>query len=137
MPVPTHDMSDTYIHLAPDERAPAIPGGAAFWGQVMSGQFTDPKVKRVTEGGWLVSRFTHSGDWPHWEMHPNGDEVLYAISGEVDFELEHPDGQRERVELRAGHVLVMPAGVWHLGLGDGPAEILAITAGRGTEHRGV
>jgi len=135
VPPETHDLTETYLHLTPDERAPAMPGGDAFWGQLMSGEFTDPAVARVADGGWLVTRFTHAGDWPHWERHPHGDEVLTCLSGSVTFVVESTDGQHEPVELTEGRTLVGPAGAWHRGLGEGPAEILAITAGRGTDHR--
>lgn len=135
MPTPTHDLRETYLHLSAEERAPAMPGGDSFWGQLMSGNFTDPRVEAVADGGWLVTRFTHTGDWPHWERHPHGDEVLVCLSGSVRFLLEHEDGRQETVDLREGRTLVMPAGAWHRGLGEGPAEILAITAGRGTDHR--
>lgn len=135
MKTETHDLTETYLHLTPDERAPAIPAGEAFWNQLMTGRFVDPRVERVAAGGWLVSRFTHRGDWPHWECHPEGDEVLTCLSGEVDFVLDHPDGRAERVLLTEGRTLVVPTGVWHRGLGEGPAEILAMTAGKGTQHR--
>jgi len=137
MPTQTHDLSETYLHLTPEERAPAIPAGESFWNQLMTGQFVDPKVEAVTQGGWLVSRFTHGADWPHWEMHPHGDEVLICVSGAMRFDLEHADGTVEEVSLVAGRTLVMPAGVWHRGRGAGPAEIVALTAGRSTQHRPV
>ena len=119
---------------APTSAPPAIPAGEPFWRQLMTGEFTDPRVAAVAEGGWLVSRSTHDGDWPNWERHPNGDEVLTCLSGAMRFDIEHANGSQETVALEAGQTLVMPAGAWHRGLG-GPAEILAITAGRGTDHR--
>jgi len=135
MPTPTHDLRQTYLHLTPHERAPAIPAGEAFWKQLMTGDFTDAQVEAVARGGWLISRFTHDGDWPHWERHPHGDEVLICVSGELAFDIEHADGRQEQVELGAGRTLVMPAGAWHRGRGEGPAELIAVTAGRGTDHR--
>lgn len=135
MATPTHDLTETYLHLDGDGRAPAVEAGEAFWMQLMTGAFTDPKVEAIAAGGWLVSRFVHGGDWPHWEMHPEGDEVLTCLEGALTFVLEHPGGAHEEVRLTAGRTLVMPAGVWHRGLGRGPATVLAITAGKGTQHR--
>lgn len=135
MATETVDLAETYLHLDGSDRAPAIEGGEAFWQQLMSGRFTDPKVEALSKGGWLVSRFVHEGDWPHWEMHPHGDEVLTCLDGALTFVLEGEEGATEEVRLTAGRTLVMPAGTWHRGLGRGPATILAITAGAGTQHR--
>jgi mannose-6-phosphate isomerase-like protein (cupin superfamily) len=134
MPIETVDLSETYLHLRPDERAPALPGGEAFWGKLMQGGGGDPAVEAIAGGGWLVTRFVHDGDWPHWECHPRGDEVLTCLDGEVTFVLETEEGE-QTVRLTPGRTLVVPAGAWHRGLGRGPATILAITAGAGTEHR--
>jgi len=44
------------------------------------------------------------------------------------------DGIRE-IEFVAGRLLVVPKGVWHTAKVRNPARLLAITAGRGTQHR--
>lgn len=132
----TIDLREHYLHLTPDERAPAIPVDG-FWDQLMSGTFTDPRVEGVAQGGWLVSRFTHAGDWEHWECHPEGDEVLICVSGTAVFDIEAEDGTVRSLPLTAHRVLVIPAGAWHRGRGAGPAEIVALTAGKGTQHRPV
>jgi mannose-6-phosphate isomerase-like protein (cupin superfamily) len=130
----TLDLGKTYLHLLPTDRAASLPGGDAFWSQLMSGRFEDARVADVADGGWLVTRFTHRGDWEHWEMHPEGDEVLTALSGGCVFHLE-VGGTVEEVPLVEGRTLVVPAGVWHRATGDTPTEILALTAGKGTQHR--
>ena len=130
----THELGATVLHLSPEDRAVAMPGGAWFWHQMMSGQFEDERVAGVATGGWLVTRFTHSGDWPHWDMHPEGDEVLTALSGSCTFHLEREEGI-EQIVLSAGHTLIVPRGVWHRATGDEPTEIFALTAGKRTQHR--
>ena len=35
----------------------------------------------------LVQTFEFSEPWPTWEVHPHGDEIVYLISGAVDFVL--------------------------------------------------
>ncbi len=132
----TIDLRTSYLHLNPLDRAVSMPAGEWFWNQLMSGSFEDARVAAVADGGWLVSRFTHEGDWDHWEMHPEGDEVLTALSGGCTFHLEM-GGTVQDVPLVEGRTLVIPAGIWHRATGDSPTEILALTAGSGTQHRAV
>ena len=48
-------------------------------------------------GRWLVSCFTFNNDWTTWEIHPNGDEIVYLLSGEVEFILEQTGTDRKSV----------------------------------------
>lgn len=129
----THDLREQYLHLTPAERAVRLPA-EGFWGQLMSGAPDNPDIAAVAAGGWLVTRFTHDGPWPHWERHPSGDEVIIALSGSMIFVIEAADGEPETVTLAAPRHIVIPAGRWHRGL-EGEAELIALTAGRGTDHR--
>ena len=50
---------------------------------------------------------------PHaGEMQPDGDELLFLMSGNVSVVLEEEDGQRV-LEVRSGQAVVVPRGVWH------------------------
>jgi len=72
---------------------------------------------------------------PHaGEMHPDGDELLFLISGHVSVLLEEQDAQRV-LELRPGQAVVVPRGVWHRVLPNEPSQLLHITPGPGGEHR--
>jgi mannose-6-phosphate isomerase-like protein (cupin superfamily) len=72
---------------------------------------------------------------PHaGEMHPDGDELLFLISGHVSVLLEGPDAQRV-LELRPGQAVVVPRGVWHRVLPNEPSQLLHITPGPGGQHR--
>ena len=85
--------------------------------------------------GRLVSLFRFTEDWPGWEMHPAGDEVVVCLTGEMRLTQEFPDGRIEKVTLQAGDYAINPAGVWHTA--DIPAEAtgLFVTAGVGTQNR--
>ncbi len=86
--------------------------------------------------GRLVSRFDVSESWNSWEMHPEGDEVVYLISGEARLIQEFPDGRRETVRLAEGEYAINPRGVWHtMDIESPQVQALFITAGIGTEHR--
>jgi mannose-6-phosphate isomerase-like protein (cupin superfamily) len=69
---------------------------------------------------------------PHGgEMHPDGDEVLYLISGKarVVF-LDSPDAD---VDLHPGDGLVVPKGVWHRVDILQPCQIVYLTPGPNNE----
>jgi len=53
----------------------------------------------------------YSGLTP-WERHPDGDELLHPLEGEVDVTLLTDSGPTH-VTVRAGSVFVCPRGLWH------------------------
>jgi len=76
-----------------------------------------------------------TSDPPHnGEIHPDGDELLYMVSGAVSVRLELPDGD-ETVELRAGDAIVIPKGIWHLVTLREPGRLVHITPGPNGEAR--
>jgi mannose-6-phosphate isomerase-like protein (cupin superfamily) len=76
-----------------------------------------------------------TGDAPHdGEMHPDGDELLYLISGVVSVRLELPEGEH-LVELNAGDALVIPQGVWHKITLREPGQLLHVTPGPNGDAR--
>jgi mannose-6-phosphate isomerase-like protein (cupin superfamily) len=132
----TVDLLKNYFLLEPDGTAIVLPGGGEFWGQLMSGNASDPGIRRLmaSEHGRLLTVLTMNADWTNWEMHPVGDELLFMLDGSATFLLDLPDGVRE-VELNVGRLLVIPRGVWHTAKMSGPARLLAITPGLGTQHK--
>lgn len=85
--------------------------------------------------GRLVSQHSFSASWPHWEMHPYGDEVVICIEGAMVLTQEWPGGRRESVTLEAGDYAINPPGVWHIADVETRATAIFITAGEGTQHR--
>lgn len=132
----TIDLVKNYLLLEPGGDAVLLPGGEDFWGQLMSGNATDPGIQLLmgSQHGRLLSALSMGADWTNWEMHPAGDEVLFMLEGKATFLLELSDGLRE-VALDSGRLLVIPKGVWHSAKVSQPARLLAITAGQGTQHR--
>jgi mannose-6-phosphate isomerase-like protein (cupin superfamily) len=131
------DLSDTYLHLGAAGDALQIAGGDAFWQALMSGDRSDPAIARVTdEPGYLIGGFRMTDDTAHWEMHPEGDEIIHLLSGAVNFVLEEPGGKRT-IKLRNRGCCLVPRGVWHRVLVRRTSEVVFITFGRGTQHRAV
>lgn len=78
---------------------------------------------------FLTDEPPHSG-----EMHPDGDEVLYLVSGEIVVVIEDQDPPRE-VTLHPGEAIVVPRGVWHRVILSEPSRLVHVTPGPGGEHR--
>jgi mannose-6-phosphate isomerase-like protein (cupin superfamily) len=84
--------------------------------------------------GRLVSMHTFTEPWTSWERHPNGDELVLCVDGQMTLHQE-VDGSDRTVTLRAGEAVINPPGVWHTADVEGPATAVFITAGAGTEVR--
>ena len=85
--------------------------------------------------GFTVGAPDITGDAPHdGEVHPDGDELLYLVSGAVTVTLELADGNR-LVDLGAGDAVVVPKGVWHQITMREPGRLIHITPGPNGDAR--
>jgi mannose-6-phosphate isomerase-like protein (cupin superfamily) len=85
--------------------------------------------------GFTVGAPMLTGDAPHGgEMHPDGDELLYLVSGAITVRLELPEGART-VDMGAGDALVVPQGTWHRIKLREPGRLVHITPGPHGDHR--
>ena len=80
------------------------------------------------------------GPGPHGgEVHPDGDELLYVVEGEMEVILddgdEHTVGTETRSRVRAGEAYVVPRGVWHRLESDEPYYLVHVTPGPQGGHR--
>ena len=91
-----------------------------------------PRIDGFTVGAPFL---TPGREPPHaGEMHPDGDELLYLVSGRILVRLELEAGARD-TEVRAGQALVVPRGVWHRIFIEEPGQLVHVTPGPGGEHR--
>lgn len=73
------------------------------------------------------------GQSPHsGEMHPDGDEILFVISGTLI--ITYDSGQ-EPLELAAGQACIVRQGEWHMVDCVAEAQLLHITPGPNGEAR--
>jgi mannose-6-phosphate isomerase-like protein (cupin superfamily) len=85
--------------------------------------------------GFTIGAPQIAGDPPHGgEMHPDGDELLYVVSGAITVTLELSGGNTQ-VDLGAGDAIVVPQGVWHQITTPEPAQLLHITPGPNGDAR--
>ena len=129
------DPTRTYAFLSDGGAAARVEGTEAFWRELMSGAPHSEDAKLVADGdGWLLSAYDMTASMTTWEMHPAGDEILCALSGTLEAVIE--EGGRERVvKLPAGSAGVVPRGAWHRLVVRAPGRLLALTYGKGTQHR--
>jgi mannose-6-phosphate isomerase-like protein (cupin superfamily) len=114
------DLSRSLLGLKRDGTAALVPWESG----------PPPRVDGLLIGAPVMTRNApHNG-----EMHPDGDEVLYLISGRVDVVLEE-DGAETIVAVAPGQAVVVPRGVWHRVLVREPSQILHITPGPRGEWR--
>lgn len=87
------------------------------------------------KGHMLVSSFSFDEDWPTWEMHPNGDEFVCLLSGDVELLLRGPEGERKVRLNTPGSFVVVPKNTWHKARVNTAAKMIFVTPGQGTENR--
>lgn len=116
------DLSQAAIGLLRDGSATLIPQTPG----------PPPRIDGLLIGAPVMTRNSPHGG----EMHPDGDEVLYLITGHVDLVLEE-GGSERALEIRPGQGVVVPKGVWHRVLLREPSQLLHVTPGPGGECRPV
>jgi PhnB protein len=77
-----------------------------------TGEDANAAVRNVAKiGNLTLGVMSYTGQTP-WERHPDGDELLLALDGELDITTLTDDGPVTR-KLRAGEAFVCPQGLWH------------------------
>jgi quercetin dioxygenase-like cupin family protein len=85
--------------------------------------------------GHLLALTSLERSAPHLgERHPDSDELIYLLSGEVTVVIEAPRGD-ERHTLRSGDALIVARGLWHRIQVTRPARLIHHTPGPSSEHR--
>jgi len=127
--MPADSLHTTFLRLTPRGSIEKLPL-AGFWPQLMRGELGDFHQE------YLVSTAQYGADWPSWEMHPNGDEIVCLLSGAATMILEAPDGSRSELPLtEPGSFAFVPRHHWHTAKISVASSMLFITPGEGTEHR--
>jgi mannose-6-phosphate isomerase-like protein (cupin superfamily) len=124
------DLSSTFVVVQPDHSAVAIPVTPTIF-EELDRRF-DNFRDRV-----LVSSFAFDTDWPSWEIHPAGDEIVCLMSGEATMILDR-NGSEDVVHLRVpGSFVIVPKGTWHTARTSTPTRMLFVTPGQGTRNKPV
>jgi uncharacterized glyoxalase superfamily protein PhnB len=125
--VASFDFDRTYVHLD-GSKARKIEVTEDFWATI--------DQRGDLGSGRLMLLFSNTEDWPTWEIHPAGEEVVYLLSGSMDLILDGPAGQQV-VGLRGRSAGVVPQNTWHRAIVHEPGDALFVTPGAGTRNRPV
>lgn len=122
------DSASTFAVLGPDQGVSLV--------DVTPGVFEELNRRfNGFRGHVLVSQFSFEGDWPVWEKHPAGDEIVCLLAGRVTFELEREGGNETVALSEPGTYVVVPKDTWHTARTSTPTRMLFITPGEGTQNR--
>jgi mannose-6-phosphate isomerase-like protein (cupin superfamily) len=91
--------------------AEKVAGGEAFW------KLSDEK-KDSFGTDWLISEYNFNGNWENWEMHSEGDEIVYVLNGKARIIFDLGD----EIEQSTMNIKIV-------------TRMLHITMGKGTLHR--
>lgn len=80
----------------------------------------------------LISAHHFTEDWPTWEIHPKGDEVVVLTSGKATFLLKQDNGETAVTLDKPGSYVVVPKNTWHTARISENASMMFITPGEGT-----
>jgi mannose-6-phosphate isomerase-like protein (cupin superfamily) len=70
-------------------------------------------------------------------MHPNGDEIVILLSGNVTFVLQLDSGEKRISLFESGSFALVPKSVWHTAKTNEKTKLLFITPGEGTQNRAI
>jgi len=122
------NLFDTYVVNGPDLRCSSIDVGPAIY-EELDRRFEGFKGRR------LVAAHHFDRDWPSWEIHPAGDEVVVLLSGAATFVLGEGAQQRTVKLTQPAEFVIVPMGTWHTARVEEAATMLFITPGEGTQNR--
>ncbi len=125
------DLAATFLRLRGNASVEPLPVDADFW----------PRISRGELGSFhdefLVTTHEFHADWPFWEMHPAGDEIVAVLSGSCVLLLDAAGHEQEVALGGMGRFVIVPKGAWHRAKATSPCRLLFITAGEGTQHRPI
>lgn len=133
--VRVQQLTQSYLHQNPQQQLREIYCDNTFWQNLSAGALPE------LEQGALISAFSFDKDWPAWERHPHGSELVLLLSGATELYLQQADVLTEDTQClilsKAGDYVLIPAGVWHRACPQSPTTLLFLTPGFGTEHKPV
>ena len=123
------DLRSTFLRLRADSTVESLPVDDTVWQRMFDGKLGNFR------GEALVSAYDFAEDWPNWEMHPNGDEIVCLLAGAATLVLERPGGNQSIALGDSGAFAIVPKGTWHTARVEVPCRMLFITPGEGTQVR--
>ena len=131
MPASSHNLAQTFIVLTPALHAKTEPVSPDIYARLDANYYQ-------FKAHQLGSMHTFERDWPSWEKHPAGDEIVVLVQGCCQLLLANY-GSLKTAQVHAlnkpGDYVVVPKDTWHTATIDESATLMFITPGEGTENR--
>ena len=128
------DLGETPIHIPfGKNRQPFVP---LPWFD-FSGESFERYVQELgteEEPGRIIMIETMITNWPSWERHTEGDELVIILEGSGIF-IQEIDEELHRHPFKSGDTFLNPAGVWHTADVHETMRAIYITPCFGTEHK--
>lgn len=102
-----YDFESNFVRLTKNSLAEPLQVNKDFYKNLQSGNLGDFSEER------LVSFYTFKNDWETWEIHPNGEEMVILLSGEVEFILKLEENNKIVHLNKPNTFLIVPKGIWH------------------------
>ena len=121
------NLSTTFAVLRPDQSVARVEVTPAVY-QELDQRFDGFR------GCALVATFSFESDWPTWEIHPKGDEIVVLVSGAATMILDESGKHREVKLSTPGEFVVVPRNTWHTAKVSTATTMLFVTPGEGTRN---
>ena len=124
------DLKEKFVVLSPDKQASTEANTPDLYERIGNkyGDFKNHELIAIDE---------FKSNWPDWELHPYGDEIVMLLTGEIILILDF-ENKQQQIQLRnQGEYAIVPKGVWHTAHIKENARVLFITPGEGTENRDI
>jgi mannose-6-phosphate isomerase-like protein (cupin superfamily) len=122
------NLFETYVVSGPDLSATMVDVTPTIY------QELDRRFEGF-RGRTLVAAHSFDRDWPTWEVHPAGDEIVVLLSGAATFLLDEGATRRTVTLGKPGEFVIVPKATWHTARISVATTMLFVTPGEGTENR--
>ena len=128
MVLPIKNLAESFAILQPNLRVKAV--------DVTPSLYADLDTDYAGfKGHVLIAVHEFAEDWPTWERHPAGDEIVMLLSGAVTLVLKAAAGEESVVLDTPCSYVVIPLNTWHTARVSEPSRMLFVTPGEGTENK--
>ncbi len=124
------NLLDTFVVVGPDHSAVPVDVTPTLY-EDLDRHFDGFK------GRFLVATYRFDANWPTWEIHPEGDEIVVLLSGAADMVLDEKGTHRVTALSKPGEFVIVPKGTWHTARIAVPTSMLFVTPGEGTENKAL
>mgnify|MGYP006288982691 CR=1 FL=1 len=123
----TPDLRSTWAVLTPDRDLATVAVTADVY-ERLDGLFGG------FEGHLLLAEHAFETDWPTWEIHPDGDELIVLLRGRGELVLREQGRDRTVALEKPGAFVRVPRRTWHTARIAEPTAMLFVTPGAGTRN---